>query len=537
MNVDRALGWDIALSIQLFVAAIVILFTLKIIKTSRADRNGLQYRSAAILVLGDIGRSPRMMYHAQSFAGHNFQTYIIAYEGSTPLPSLLAMSHVNFLYIPEPPKFISKLPRMLFILVAPIKIAFQVWGIMDAFMFKIQHPPQFILVQNPPSIPTLALVQLVSWLRGSQVIIDWHNLGYTILAMRLGEKSLLVALAKRFEQYFGRSAYAHLFVTNAMKDYLETNWDLQGHKVVLHDRPPPHFHQCTPIEIHDLFVRLMPVIPTDSTFFPKYKLPSTTPFTEVIKSPRYFAADTSLLAPRTVPSLRHERPALIITSTSWTPDEDFSMLLDALRKYEASARAQKGNNSQDLLPKVVMFVTGKGPLRKKYMEEIMNIRKQENWQWVRCISIWLEPEDYPRLLGSCDLGISLHSSSSALDLPMKIVDMFGCHLPVCALNFACLDELVKDGHNGLVFENSDQLASHLQTLLRGFPDCEPLERLRLSFSEGAVSPSSRQKRKWDTWNDNWDNKVKPLVMPEISQKSDAWLQGFADRHRLANTSY
>jgi beta-1,4-mannosyltransferase len=90
----------------------------------------------------------------------------------------------------------------------------------------------------------LALVQLVSRLRGSQVIIDWHNLGYTILAMRLGEKSRLVALAKRyvfklctgfsltsvhnrFEQYFGRSAYAHLFVTNAMKDYLVTNWDLQ----------------------------------------------------------------------------------------------------------------------------------------------------------------------------------------------------------------------------------------------------------------------------------------------------------------------
>lgn len=48
--------------------------------------------------------------------------------------------------------------------------------------------------QNPPSIPTLVLVQIAAWLRGSKVIIDWHNTGYSILGMKLGPNHPLVKL-------------------------------------------------------------------------------------------------------------------------------------------------------------------------------------------------------------------------------------------------------------------------------------------------------------------------------------------------------
>ncbi|KAG8834373.1 mannosyltransferase [Serendipita sp. 399] len=452
--------------------------------------------------------------------------------GSKPLPSLLSMSHVQFLYIPEPPRFISNLPRTLFLLAMPAKIAIQVWGILDAFIFQIPNPPQYILVQNPPSIPSLALVWLAARLRGCKVIIDWHNLGYTILAMRLGEKSLFVSLAERFERTFGRVAYAHLFVTNAMKDHLMKKWDLQGETIVLHDRPPSYFHQSTPSEIHDLFVRLMPFIDTDLSWFPNYGLPATTPFTEVVKSLPSFATDSSLLERRTMPSLRHERPALLITSTSWTPDENFSLLIEALRRYEIKAKRQKSTDPEHLLPKALMFVTGKGPERAKYMKELQRLQSEDRWEWVRCMSLWLEPDDYPRLLGSCDIGISFHSSSSGLDLPMKIVDMFGCQLPVCALNFPCLNELVKDGHNGLVFNTAEELADQLVTLLREFPHSEPLERLRSNIVRNETrSPSARNRSGWNTWDQNWDDKIKPLVIPEVSQKSDEWLQEFLDRKR------
>ena len=53
------------------------------------------------------------------------------------------------------------------------------------------------IFQNPPSIPTMAVVYTVAKVRFSKVVIDWHNYGHTILAMALGKGHPLVRFASK----------------------------------------------------------------------------------------------------------------------------------------------------------------------------------------------------------------------------------------------------------------------------------------------------------------------------------------------------
>uniref|UniRef100_A0A8R1HID3 Uncharacterized protein n=1 Tax=Caenorhabditis japonica TaxID=281687 RepID=A0A8R1HID3_CAEJA len=122
-----------------------------------------------------------------------------------------------------------------------------------------------------------------------------------------------------------------------------------------------------------------------------------------------------------------------------------------------------------------MIITGKGPLKAMYLEEI----RQKNLVSINILTPWLEAKDYPTIVGSADLGISLHTSTSGLDLPMKVVDMFGAKVPVLAKRFKCIGELVYDGINGRLFDDSEELYEQITELAKGFPaDCPDLDMLK-----------------------------------------------------------
>jgi beta-1,4-mannosyltransferase len=278
------------------------------------------------------------------------------------------------------------------------------------------------------------------------------------LALKLGRNHPLVKLSIWYEKTFCKSASAHLCVTDAMGSVLKKNFKLQAPILPLHDRPASHFR---PITSPDERIEFLNTLPETQSVRP-------------------------LL---TAGTLR-----VLVSSTSWTPDEDFSILIDALLQYSELATAKPD------LPEVLAIITGKGPQKEMYLQKIVAFEAAGRLQKVTIRTAWLSVPDYARLLASASLGVSLHTSSSGVDLPMKVVDMFGAGLPVVGWNrFEAWPELVTEGVNGMGFGSSAELTERLIEL---FGDSEKLETLR----SGAQKESTRR------WDDEWDPIVGKLLV-------------------------
>uniref|UniRef100_A0A9L0IZ75 ALG1 chitobiosyldiphosphodolichol beta-mannosyltransferase n=1 Tax=Equus asinus TaxID=9793 RepID=A0A9L0IZ75_EQUAS len=418
------------------LAALSLCLPLLLLVAWKRWRRGRAARHVAVVVLGDVGRSPRMQYHALSLAKRGFSVTLLGFCNSKPHEELLQSDRIQIVGLTE----LQRLTVGPHILQYGVKVVFQAVHLLWRLMCR--EPAAYIFLQNPPGLPAIAVCWFVGCLCGSKLVIDWHNYGYSIMGLVHGPSHPLVLLAKWYEKLCGRLSHLNLCVTNAMREDLAENWGIKA--VTVYDKPASFFKE-TPLDLqHQLFMKLGR---TYSAFRarPGPLDPATerSAFTE--QDPRS----------GTVMHL-HGRPALLVSSTSWTEDEDFSILLAALEKFEQLIL------DGESLPSLVCVITG-----------------------------------------SADLGVCLHKSSSGLDLPMKVVDMFGCCLPVCAVNFPCLHELVKHEENGLVFEDSEELAVQLQMLLSEFPDpAGKLSQFRVNLRE------SEQLR----WDESWKQTVLPLLM-------------------------
>lgn len=180
-------------------------------------------RNGCIVVLGDIGRSPRMQYHAASFLQHNFLVDLVGYLETKPLEQLTT----------EHPRCkIHELAAVPVTNLTPtLKLIFKTFWQTLSLMIALAsiRRPNFLLLQNPPGIPALAVCYLYCLLTRTKFIIDWHNYTYTILGLGMagGEKSRFCRIAKWIERKFGSKADANFCVTKSMQEDLTNNWNIR----------------------------------------------------------------------------------------------------------------------------------------------------------------------------------------------------------------------------------------------------------------------------------------------------------------------
>src|SRR5262245_52597234 len=217
---------------------------------------------AAVIVVGDLGRSPRMQYHARALATAGIDVDLIGYEG-TALPQFLVDPRIQIHRFAEAGlRHRIKRSKILYGLLAMID-AVRASIRLSVALMKTPRP-DLLLVQSPPALPTLQVAWVVSRLRRARLVIDWHNLGYTILALRLGRRHFAVRLARWLEMLFARSADAHLCVSRGFSKFLAERFQLKDSAVhpvrVPYDRPASSFTPIDRVEREQirqaLFVRL-----------------------------------------------------------------------------------------------------------------------------------------------------------------------------------------------------------------------------------------------------------------------------------------
>src|SRR5262249_49184037 len=148
-------------------------------------------------------------------------------------------------------------------------------------------------------------------------VIDWHNLAWAVLALGVGARHPIVPFARWYERGLGRRADAHLAVSDALRDALTSRWGLAP-IAVLRDRPAARFAPLAPA---------------------------------ARAAGRGGRADPLGLEGRDV--------AVVVSPTSWTRDEDFELLLEAVR-------AAEGLVAERPFPEVLVLLTGRGARRANF---------------------------------------------------------------------------------------------------------------------------------------------------------------------------
>ncbi|KAI3381127.1 hypothetical protein SNEBB_007541 [Seison nebaliae] len=344
--------------------------------------DGRRTKSAAVFVLGDLGHSPRMQFHSLSLANTNYHVSLFGYRESQCIEEVESNKNIEQINIKSFPKWMNNFPSFL-------RFPFKFFWLFITTLFTfitLRRQFDILLVQNPPTLPSLIIGLLLRRLGYTRrFYIDWHNFGYSMFSET---SKMMRFIVENIEMRIGRMSDGNFCVSSAMKHRLLTN---NINSNVFYDRP---LSNRLNIGKDDGTINGMTVTDFRQRLLEQYSINWA------------------------------KNELLMVSSTSWTVEEDFNILFHALNHFnETKERLVNG------LPNVLCIITGKGELKDYYMNEYHRLKSNGSLKHVRIETIWLTTQDYPLLFSFANVGISLHKSTSGYDLPMKIIDMCAAALP------------------------------------------------------------------------------------------------------------
>lgn len=316
-----------------------------------------------------------------------------------------------------------------------------------------REPWTAVLVQNPPGIPVMMVLGLAGR-RGARRILDWHNLGGSLLAMRRPPRRHLAGFYSWCEQRLARLADDHWAVSAALAGKLAGI-----RSVVVHDRPSQIFRAAAAQSRHES---------SDGA--------SAGPLADRLA---WWHRVLPHVAPPTA-------PCWVVAPSSWGPDED----TDAMLRVAEGWRDHAGNWGD--APHVAIIATGRGPMQPDFARAAGTL----NGGPVMLQTVWAPAAEYPALLARADAGLCLHRSSSGVDLPMKLADFRGAGKKALVMDYGpVLTEVFRPEIDGWTFRNDTELAAGLRRLAL------------MTTAELAAPPAVG-----DTWEAEWDRQLGPWAL-------------------------
>ena len=455
--------------------------------------------TVAVIVLGDLGRSPRMQYHAYSLSklDNVKEVLLIGYKGEECIKDVKETNKIKEIRLSIPELYIPFLNKYSIIRIFYKGLMLLFTLIITLLQQQKQSNIDLIIIQNPPCIPAAIASFILSYFYPTKILLDWHNLSFKMYDQKSNNHTsyysttnILIQITKLCEFLISHLCHHHICVSNAMQIWLQEVFYI--HPITVYDRPfstifNPYLGTNLVVK-HDLLLKHNL---TDNELFPniihtnKQQQQSSSKLSRNladikalsertgidIKSSDIITCQTILTYNKNTNDcrvyIRQDAAHILISATSWTPDEDFSPLLTALTSinqrlqhihqksvlttavvptgtvrsrisprmpskdefdptsststagavsssvyYNTSGRADTSNTtdvtnavpsvdddeegdegvSLDYPKRILLIVTGKGPLKAAFEREVEGLRSVGRLDYVAVRCMWLQPE-------------------------------------------------------------------------------------------------------------------------------------------------